>query len=273
MNWIKKKILLENHAKSLRTRLITTSAKTKIPHLGSCLSCVEILVILYWSEMKLSINVKIKDKFILSKGHAAPALFQTLGLKNYFDINLLENFGKDGSPFHEHPPSPKYLNGIEAATGSLGHGFSMALGMATADKIKGSNRQIYVLLSDGECNEGVIWEGAMYASAQGLKSVIAIVDYNKWQATSRSDDILGKNSLEKKWKAFGWHVQNINGHSFLDLKKAIQRAKKSNLPSVLIANTVKGKGVSFMEDDNNWHYKTPNQSELEVALKEIRACK
>ena len=264
---------LKNVSKILRERTIITSHKAGIPHLGSCLSCVEILVSLYWHALNINPSDpenKERDRFILSKGHGAPILFQVLAEKGFFKKDLLSDAGADGSYFHEHPPKPGYIPGIEAATGSLGHGFPIALGMALSAKINKSSYYTYSLLSDGECNEGSVWEAAMLASSQKMNNLIAIIDYNKWQATGRSNEILSLSPLIDKWNSFGWHAQEIDGHNLTEICESLNKAK-SNLsqPSVIIANTIKGKGVSFMEDDNNWHYRTPNKEELEKALKEL----
>ncbi len=264
---------LRGVSNNLRKRIIYTSHISKIPHLGSCLSCIDILVYLYWIE--LSINPLLptapdRDKFILSKGHGAPALFQVLAEIGFFPLSELESFGKNGSLFHEHPPKPGLINGVEAATGSLGHGMPMALGMAIASKINNHKSRVYALLSDGECNEGSIWESAMMAASNKINHLTIIIDYNKWQATGRSKDILALEPLNKKWESFGWHVQEIDGHNFEDMFEAFTKAKQEKFkPSAIIAHTVKGKGISFMEDDNNWHYKTPNKDELELAMQEL----
>ena len=172
--------------------------------------------------------------------------------------------------FHEHPPKPGLINGIEAATGSLGHGFPMALGMALSSKIQNKKFKTYALLSDGECNEGSIWEAALLAPKLKINSLIGIVDYNKWQATGRSQEITFFEPFLEKWKAFGWHVQEIDGHDFLEIHNAFQNCQKEkDKPCMVIAHTVKGKGVSFMEDNNNWHYKIPNNDELKSALEEL----
>jgi len=256
----------------LRKRIIKTSAESKIPHVGSCLSCLDMLVYLYWEELNISPSDpdnNQRDRFILSKGHGAPGLFQVLAEKKFFSQNLLSQFGKPGSVFHEHPPKPGYIPGIEAATGSLGHGFPMALGMALAEKINNLNFRTYAIVSDGECNEGSIWEAAMLASAQKVKKLTVLIDYNKWQATGRSQEIMALDPLQDKWKSFGWDVQEIDGHDFHEISLSLSKAKDQDKPSVIIAHTIKGKGVSFMEDDNNWHYRIPNESELEMALKEL----
>jgi len=264
---------LETTALTLRQRLVTTSAAAKIPHLGSCLSCVELLVALYWQELRIDPTNPVdpnRDRFLLSKGHGAPILFQVLAERGFFPLDRLADFGKAGSVFHEHPPKPGYIPGIEAATGSLGHGLPMALGMALAARIQQSPTRCYSLLSDGECNEGSIWEAALLAAAQKVHSLTAIIDFNKWQATGRSQAVMALDPLAAKWEAFGWHAQEIDGHDFEAITSALAAARsETNRPSVIVAHTVKGKGVSFMEDDNNWHYRTPNPEELAAALAEL----
>ena len=267
-------IELQNLAKKLRKRTIKVSHKAKIPHLGSCLSCIDILVYLYWCVLKINPddpNNVDRDRFLLSKGHGAPALFQVLAEKGFFSIKDLKEFGKQGSVFHEHPPVPGYINGVEAATGSLGHGLSMGLGMAISAKIQGKDFNTVVLLSDGECNEGSIWEAALLAPSLKVDNLIAIIDYNKWQATGRSKEIMALEPLSSKWESFGWDCQEINGHDFFEIENAFKRIKSiPDQPHMIIAHTIKGKGISFMEDNNNWHYRTPNKEELEKALKEIQ---
>lgn len=265
---------LEHIAQTIRRRTIETSANARIPHLGSCLSCVELLTVLYWEEMSIDPclpNSEDRDRFVLSKGHGAPVLFQVLAERGYFAVEKLNEFGKSGSLFHEHPPKPGYIAGIEAATGSLGHGLPMALGMAIAQRIQNIGSRTYALISDGECNEGSIWESAMLAAGQKVNHLTAIVDYNKWQATGRSQEIMALEPLAAKWEAFGWHTQEINGHDIDEVSSALKIARTNkDKPSVIVAHTVKGKGVSFMEDDNNWHYRTPNSIELNEALAELK---
>ena len=260
-------------ARTLRKRLVTTSAEAKIPHLGSCLSCVELLVQLYGQELRIDPQYPddvIRDRFLLSKGHGAPILFQVLAERGFFPVELLAGFGRPGSVFHEHPPKPGFIPGIEAATGSLGHGLPMALGMALAASIQGRPTRCYALLSDGECNEGSIWEAAMLAAAQNVHSLTAIIDFNKWQATGRSQEVMALDPLPAKWEAFGWHAQEIDGHNFDAIAQAFAAARaEQERPSVIVAHTVKGKGISFMEDNNNWHYRTPNPQELADALSEL----
>ena len=264
---------LKNIANTLRKRIVETGSNSRIPHIGSCLSCIDLLVYLYWNELKIDpkqpFDVK-RDKFLLSKGHGAPALFQVLAEKGFFEKKRLSEFGQPGSVFHEHPPKPGYIPGIEAATGSLGHGLPMALGRAVASKIKSEDIRCYTILSDGECNEGSIWEAALLAPSLELENLTVIIDFNKWQATGRSEEIMSLKPLNLKWQSFGWHVQEINGHEFDEMDKAFKQAKlEKTKPSAIIAHTIKGKGVSFMEDDNNWHYKIPSKEELKLALEEL----
>jgi len=265
---------LQSIALTIRQRTIKTSAKARIPHLGSCLSCVELLTALYWQELKLDVEkpqCPERDRFVLSKGHGAPVLFQVLAERGFFPVERLSEFGKSGSVFHEHPPKPGFIPGVEAATGSLGHGLPMALGMAIAQRIQGINSRCYALLSDGECNEGSIWEAAMLAAAQGVANLTAIIDYNKWQATGRSQEVMALDPMGAKWEAFGWHTQEIDGHDLNAITNSLNKARSENAkPSVIVAHTIKGKGVSFMEDNNNWHYRTPNDEELANALEELK---
>jgi len=263
---------LEKLAKKIRIRIISNSHKNKIPHLGSCLSVLEILIYLYFHKTRLTKSSFLKnnrDKIILSKGHAAPALFYVLDEKNLLKFNLDSEYRKNISLVGEHPPSPSKIDSIEAATGSLGHGFSISLGLALSNKIRNIKKNVYTILGDGEINEGVIWEGAMFASKNKLNNLYAFIDFNKWQATGRSEDILEISDLEKKWIAFGWNVVSVDGHSFNEIDKAITKFNSSDKPTIIICHTLKGKGVSFMEDDNNWHYKTPNKEELNKAIVEL----
>jgi len=262
---------LKNVAKNIRSQLIDISYHCKVPHLGSSLSCVDILVACYFGIMNIDIDnpkSENRDRFILSKGHAAAALYTTLAARGYFQKSLLMKMGKPGCILEEHP-GPGGINGIEAATGSLGHGLSIGLGMALAGRILNHRYNIYVVLSDGECNEGSVWEAAMFAAGYQLDNVIAIIDFNKWQATGKSCEIMALEPLSDKWKAFGWNCEEIDGHNMNSLINVLSNVPANNKPTVIIANTVKGKGVSFMEDDNNWHYRIPNQNEVQMAKKEL----
>ncbi len=211
----------------------------------------------------------LRDRFILSKGHAAAALYAALAMKGFFPHQELDTYCKDGGRLAEHPPA-NLLPGVEAATGSLGHGLPLGCGMALSGRIKGEAFRVFALLSDGENNEGSVWEAAMFAAAQRLENVCVVIDYNKWQATARSNETLMLAPLADKWTAFGWDAREIDGHDVGALAEAMQRVPNgSGKPVALIAHTIKGKGVSFMEDDNNWHYRAPTADEVVKARKEL----
>ena len=257
----------KNLAKKIRFEIIKMSYRSKAPHLASSLSCADIVTVLYEKILRINKRKKlISDKFILSKGHAATCLYAILSHKKYFDKKKLQNYAKKGSLLEEHP-NPK-INGVEAPTGSLGHGLPIGCGMALGAKIKKYKFRTFVLLGDGECNEGSVWESAMFASAKKLNNLITIIDYNKWQGTGRSNEILNLKPMQEKWKSFGWKTIIIDGHNHNTLQKVLK--KKYNKPTAIIANTTKGKGVSFMEDDNNWHYRIPSFDEVEIAKKELK---
>ena len=263
---------LEDLALQARRKIVAYSHKTKLPHLGSCLSLVEILIALYFDVASLNEqqpNERTRDRIVLSKGHGAPALFQILAMKGFFSEALLHQDNHGGGLFGEHPPAPKYLAGIEAATGSLGHGLPMAIGMALSAKISKTDFHTFAICGDGECNEGTIWESLLFASSKNLENISIIIDYNKWQATGRSTEVMALEPLDRKFESFGFETLIVDGHDLKALCSAFTMAKRSKLPTAVIAHTVKGKGVSFMEDDNNWHYRTPNERELHDALKEL----
>lgn len=264
---------LEDRAKILRQRIIETSHQASIPHLGSCLSCIDILTALYFAVLRIDPHdsrAMNRDRFILSKGHGAPALFQILAMRGFYPESMLEHYGEDGGIFAEHPPAPDCLPGIEAATGSLGHGLPIGLGMALAARIQKQDFRVYVVLSDGECNEGSVWEAAMLAAAQKVNHLCVIIDFNKWQATGRSCEVMSLAPLADKWQAFGWNTMEIDGHDMSKLVETLQQFPMSNeKPTAIIAHTVKGKGVSFMEDDNNWHYRIPSSEDVMAAKLEL----
>ena len=264
---------LEQIARTIRARIIETSHKTKTPHLGSCLSCVDILVAAYFEVVQIDPARPAdegRDRFILSKGHGAAALFQVLALRGFYPESMLDTYGEDGGIFAEHPPAPSHLPGIEAATGSLGHGFPMGLGMALAARIRDQRYKVFALVSDGECNEGSTWEAAMLAASQKMKNLAVVVDFNKWQATGRSEDVMGHSPLADKWRAFGWSASEVDGHDMAALVGRLRQVPDgSGKPVAIVAHTVKGKGVSFMEDDNNWHYRIPTADEVRSAKREL----
>ena len=263
---------LKKQAAVLRGRVIEMSHAAQAAHLASSLSCCDIVTAAYWHALRLDPadpKAPLRDRFILSKGHAAAALYTALAFKGFFPLDELDTFCQDGGRLAEHPPA-NLLPGVEAATGSLGHGLPLGVGMALAGRIKRDDFRVFALLSDGENNEGSVWEAAMFAAAQKLENVCVIVDYNKWQATARSNDTLMLAPLRDKWTAFGWDAHEIDGHDIGVLAHLMQRIPNgSGKPVALIANTVKGKGVSFMEDDNNWHYRAPTAEEVVKARKEL----
>lgn len=265
--------LLHDRARLLRARIIETSSRTGTPHLGSCLSCVDVLTTLYFHVMRIDPahpREQDRDRFILSKGHAAPALFQVLAMRGFYPETWLDDYGKDGGIFAEHPPTPDCLSGIEAATGSLGHGLPLGLGMALAGRIQKRPYHVYVVLGDGECNEGSVWEAAMLAAAQQVENLCVVVDFNKWQATGRSEEVMSLTPLADKWRAFGWNASEVDGHDIDALINAFSRFPATNgKPTAIVAHTVKGKGISFMEDDNNWHYRIPTAGEVLGAKAEL----
>jgi len=265
---------LDRTARLIRARVIENSHKTGTPHLGSCLSCVDILTAAYFAVMNIDParpRDPDRDRLILSKGHGAPALFHTLAARGFFDVEWMNaEYGRDGGIFAEHPPTPDALPGVEAATGSLGHGLPLGLGMAFAAKLRGSTLRVFVVLGDGECNEGSVWEAAGLAPAIGLDRVAVIVDFNKWQATDRSRQVTSLDPLVDKWRAFGWSAKEVDGHDLGALVDALSHVPDgSGKPVAIIAHTVKGKGASFMEDDNNWHYRIPKEAEVEAAKREL----
>jgi transketolase len=264
---------LDRISRRVRVRVVENSHRTDTPHLGSCLSCVDILVAAYFHALRLDParpDDPDRDRFILSKGHGAPALFQVLALRGFYPLARLDDYGKDGSVFAEHPPAPAQLAGIEAATGSLGHGLPMGLGMALAARIQGRQYNVVALLSDGECNEGTVWEAAMLAAAQRVERLCVVVDFNRWQATGRSDEIMAIAPLAEKWRAFGWSTYETGGHDLDALGRMLSAVPDgSGRPVAIVAHTVKGRGVSFMEDDNNWHYRIPKAEEVAAAKREL----
>jgi transketolase len=258
-------------AAQLRFKAIEMSHNAGAAHLASSLSCIDIVAVLYNSVLRLDPNNpkwENRDRFILSKGHAATALYAALAHKGIILESDLKTYGKAGSLLEEHP-SPK-LPGVEAATGSLGHGLPCGCGISLAARIKGQDYRTFVLMSDGECNEGSVWEACLFAAANQLGGLCAFVDFNKWQATGRSREVLALDPLNEKFKSFGWDVHEIDGHDHQQIHNAVSRVSISNpKPTMVVAHTIKGKGISFMEDDNNWHYRVPTLEEVNLAKTEL----
>lgn len=264
---------LELTARQLRLQVIRLSNRAKTPHLGSALSVLDILVALYWKTLKLDpkrMDAPERDRCILSKGHAATALYAVLDARGLWDQPLLDDYGKHGSALAEQP-APFCAPGVELATGSLGHGLPVGAGMALAARILSIPSRVYVVMSDGECNEGSVWEAALFAPANQLSHLTVLIDYNKWQATGRSNEVMSLEPLAAKWKAFGWDACEVDGHNIQEIVNALHRAPEENptQPRAIVCHTVKGKGVSFMQDDNNWHYRIPTDEEVEKAAHEL----
>lgn len=263
---------LEKIARQIRGRLVEMSHQAGTPHLGSSLSCVDLVVAAYWGSMTIDPkNPKDpeRDRFILSKGHAATTQYVALAHRGFFSMEVLETYAKSGSRLPEHPVYGS-VPGIEATSGSLGHGLSLGVGMALAGRIQKRNYRVFVVMSDGECNEGSVWEAALLAPTLKLDRLVAMIDYNKWQATGRSNDVTSLNPLRQKWEAFGWNAIEVDGHDLKALTELLQSIPNgSGKPVAVVAHTVKGKGISFMEDDNNWHYRIPTKEEALAAQKEL----
>ena len=253
-----------------RGEVVRISSRAKTPHVGSCLSVIDILTAIYFEMVdleRLRAGSIDRDRVILSKGHAALAQYLLLNRAGILSDEDLGAFSKTGSMLEEHPnPSVK---GVEAATGSLGHGLPIGCGIALGQLIRGYESKTYVVLSDGECNEGSTWEAAIFANANRLKNLIVFVDYNKWQATDRSQEVAGFKSLAQIWSSFGWRTLEVDGHRLGEIVEAVANIGDAVGPSMVICHTVKGAGISFMEDDNNWHYWIPTQDEVTLAFKEL----
>jgi transketolase len=261
-------------ARTVRADIVRMSFASGLPHLGGSLSCADILVAAYFGVLQIDPACPqdpLRDRLILSKGHAASALYATLARRGLFPITELATFGHPGSKLAGHP-SRGCVPGVEASTGSLGHGLSVGVGMALAGRLRREGYRVYVVMSDGECNEGSVWEAALLAGGQRLDRLTAIVDFNKWQATDRSQQVMALDPLADKWAAFGWSVHEADGHDLGGLATRLRGVPDgTGKPVAVIAHTVKGKGVSFMEDDNNWHYRIPDPDELKSALAELGA--
>ena len=256
----------------IRKDIVSMICKSKSGHPGGSLSAVEILTALYFDQMNIDpTNPKMedRDRFVLSKGHAAPALYATLAQRGYFAKDELNNLRQLGSMLQGHPDMKK-VPGVEMSTGSLGQGFSVACGMAMAAKLDNAPWNVYALLGDGEVHEGIIWEAAMSAAHYKLDNMIAFLDYNGLQIDGEVESVMNINPIEDKFKTFGWNVITIDGHDFDQIFAALDMAKDTvDKPTMIIAKTIKGKGVSFMENQASWHGSAPSEEQLEQALSEL----
>lgn len=263
---------LAEKARKIRINALKAIHAAKSGHPGGSLSSADILATLYFGELNIDPkNPKMadRDKFVLSKGHAVPALYAALGERGFYEVNEMMTLRQVGSKFQGHPNMRK-VPGIEMSTGSLGQGFSAAVGMAVAGKIDKNPGRVYVLTGDGELQEGIVWEAAMQASHRKLDNLVAIVDLNGLQIDGKVSDVKCVCPVDEKFRSFGWNVISVDGHNFEELTTAFSEAKSSKgVPTAIIAHTHKGKGVSFMEDNAGWHGKAPSDEELATAIEEL----
>lgn len=263
---------LEPICKDIRADILRMTEAAGSGHPGGSLSAVELMTVLYFNVLNhrpQELEWSERDRFILSKGHACPVVYAVMARSGYFPVEELLTLRKLGSRLQGHP-NMKSLPGLESSSGSLGQGLSVANGLALAAKIDKRDYRVYCLMGDGELQEGQIWEAAMTAAHYKLDNVCALVDYNNLQIDGKVEDVKGIAPLKEKWLSFNWHVIEIDGHDLEQVEKAYAEAKQiKGKPSIIIAKTIKGKGVSFMEDVAGWHGKAPNSEELEQALKEI----
>ena len=263
---------LKETAVEIRKNIVKMICKSKSGHPGGSLSIVEILTALYFGEMNVESKkptMETRDRFVLSKGHAAPALYAVLAEKDYIKKEVLSTLREYGSILQGHPDMRK-VPGIEMSTGSLGQGLSVANGMALSGRISGLDYRTYIIMGDGEMQEGQIWEAAMTSAHYKLDSICAFIDANNLQIDGNVDKIKGVEPLDKKWEAFGWNVIKIDGHNFEEIFVALDKAKATKgQPTVIIAKTTKGKGVSFMENVCGFHGVAPTEEETEQAIKEL----
>ena len=259
---------------NVRMGIIEGTFNAKSGHPGGSLSITEILTYLYFKEMNIDATEPMKadrDRFVLSKGHAAPALYSVMAQKGYFPVEELKTLRKVDSRLQGHP-SMNYLPGIDISSGSLGQGISAACGMALGAKLKGDAFRVYTILGDGEIEEGQVWEAAMYAAAKKLDNLVAFVDNNNLQIDGSVDEVNSPYPIPEKFAAFGWNVIEIDAHNFDEIEAALENAKATkDKPTAIIAKSVKGKGVSFMENQVSWHGAAPNAEQYEIAMAELKA--
>lgn len=245
------------------------TSRAKVSHVGSALSVIDVLAVLYSGAAQISpqsFGSNARDIVILSKGHAASAIYSTLALKGFFPLEWLANYCSNGAPLGGHVTS-KGVPGVELSTGSLGHGLPYGLGIALARKRFKESGRVFVVMSDGECDEGTTWESALLANHHELNNLVVIIDRNGIQSLKETEITLRLEPFAEKWRSFEWEVHEVDGHNYLDLVNSLKPTEK---PTVVIAKTTKGKGVSFMENSVLWHYRPPNEDELTNALEEVR---
>lgn len=261
---------LEKKAIEIRKKVWQLIYDHKTGHTGSDFSCTDILVALYYQILNQSpktFNQLDSDTYIQSKGHAVEVLYEILADKGYFPESDLQAYSAFNSYYIGHPTN--HINGIELNTGSLGHGLALGVGVALASKKRNAKKHVYVLMGDGEQAEGSVWEAAMAAANYKLDNLTAIIDHNDLQITGPTDQVMKSNPLDKKYEAFGWDTVQVDGNNISALVKELQKNNTSNKPKILIANTIKGKGINFMENKANWHHKVPNEEQFKEGIKEL----
>ncbi len=263
---------LKKQATAIRKHIIDEVYSASSGHPGGSLSCTDILTVLYFHEMRIDVkNPKWadRDRFVLSKGHCAPALYGTLAEKGFFPTEDLTGFRSIDSYLQGHP-SLKDVPGVDMSTGSLGQGISAAVGIALAGKLDKKDYRVYSILGDGEIQEGQVWEACMAAAHYKLDNLTAFLDHNGLQIDGKITDVMSPESVHEKFKAFGWKVISVNGHDYQQIIEAIDEAKKTKgMPTMIIAETIKGKGVSFMENQAGWHGTAPNKEQRDQAIAEL----
>lgn len=268
MNYIE----LEKTAAKVRVDVIKEIYHAGSGHPGGSLSSADIVTALYFDEMNVdpkNPEMEGRDKLVLSKGHAGPVQYAALAERGYFPVEDIMSLRKIDGKFQGHPCKGK-VPGIEMSTGSLGQGFSVSVGMALSNKMDKSKGRVYTILGDGELQEGIVWEAAMSAAHYGLDNLVAIVDNNGLQIDGRNDDVMKVAPIKEKFAAFGWNVMSIDGHNMKEILDAFAAARKcEGKPTVIVAKTVKGKGVSFMEDQAGWHGKAPSEEQAKMAVEEL----
>lgn len=259
---------MDQTAQNIRRIILEQSKRASVGHIGSALSVADILAVLYGRVLRVErVDDHERDRFVLSKGHAALALYAALHIKGWIDERTIATFCADGTALGVHPDA--VVPGVDYSTGSLGQGLGVAAGLALAARKQGSQRRVFVLLSDAECNEGSVWESIAFAAHHRLTNLVAIVDANGQQALGYTDDILSLSPLAARWRAFQWDVREVNGHNHAEIAAAMLRDSTESAPRVVIAGTTFGKGVSFMERQIKWHYSPMSDSEYSRALGEI----
>lgn len=264
---------LKKIAHEVRKGIITSIYSAKAGHPGGSLSAADLFVYLYFEELNIdpkNPQMEDRDRFVLSKGHTAPGLYAALAHRGFFPIEDLETLRHVGSYLQGHPDM-KCVPGVDMSTGSLGQGLSTAVGMALAAKMDQKDYRVYAMCGDGEIQEGQIWEAAMFAGHRRLDNLVVIVDHNKLQIDGKVEDVCSPYPIDKKFEAFNFHTVTIDGHDFDQIAAAFQEARQTKgMPTAIIANTVKGKGISYMEDAAEWHGKAPKEAEFQVAMEDLR---